>query len=88
MEFYGQNLALFTRQSVKCPGKCIVRDEKILKVEIANPFIREGAVLAANNEETSMLSKDSNLYNCHDCVMNETYYDVNREHHRYGNLIS
>ena len=49
VEFYEQNLALFTRRSVKLS----VEDEKIFKFEIATPSIREGAVPAANNEETS-----------------------------------
>jgi hypothetical protein len=50
MEVYAQNLALFTRQS----AKCIVKDKNIFdQLEIANPSIREGAVLAAKNEETS-----------------------------------
>ncbi|KAK3755762.1 hypothetical protein QZH41_019993, partial [Actinostola sp. cb2023] len=49
VEFYEQNLALFTRRSVKLS----VEDEKIFKFEIATPSIREGAVVAANNEETS-----------------------------------
>ncbi|KAK3747957.1 hypothetical protein QZH41_019192 [Actinostola sp. cb2023] len=49
VDFYERNLALFTHRSVKLSGK----DEKIFKFEIANPSIREGAVLAANNEETS-----------------------------------
>jgi len=50
VEFYEQNLALFTPRSVI---KLSVEDENIFKFEIATLSIREGAVPAANNEETS-----------------------------------
>ena len=55
MENQVQNLALFTRRSVKVRDK----DEKISEIEIATPSIREGALPGAavpetvNNEETS-----------------------------------
>ncbi|KAK3725258.1 hypothetical protein QZH41_001291 [Actinostola sp. cb2023] len=46
VEFFQGNLALFTRHSIQC----VVKDEKIFKLDIVTPSIREGAV---KNEEIS-----------------------------------